>query len=74
MLSIIIPAYNVERYIEDCLKSILCKEIKGNQNDYEIILINDGSTDTTLEKVKKFKDKYRVNNLNIYTIKNRRSS
>lgn len=29
MLSIIIPAYNVERYIEDCLKSILCKEING---------------------------------------------
>lgn len=39
--SIIIPIYNVEKYIEKCLESI------DNQNydDYEIILVNDGSTD-----------------------------
>ena len=43
-LSIIIPVYNVEAYLRRCLNSIL------KQNtliDYEIILVNDGSTDTS---------------------------
>ena len=43
-LSIIIPVYNVEAYLRRCLKSIL------KQNtlvDYEIILVNDGSTDAS---------------------------
>lgn len=40
-LSIIIPVYNVEKYIELCLKSIL----QQNKNNLEIILIDDGSTD-----------------------------
>lgn len=41
LLSIIIPVYNVENYLEECLNSIL------NQNftDYEIILVDDASTD-----------------------------
>ena len=41
MISIIVPIYNVEDYLEDCLDSILNSSYK----DYELILIDDGSTD-----------------------------
>lgn len=41
--SIIIPVYNAERYIEDCLNSILNQSFQ----DFEIILVNDGSTDNS---------------------------
>ena len=44
MVSVIIPAYNTEKYIERCLKSIIDQEYKK----LEIIVINDGSTDRTL--------------------------
>lgn len=42
-ISVIIPVYNVENYLEKCLQSIL----EQSFNDYEIIIINDGSTDNT---------------------------
>ena len=40
-LSIIIPVYNVDKYLENCIDSIL----KQKLHDYEIILVDDGSTD-----------------------------
>lgn len=40
-LSIILPIYNVEAYLEECVNSILMQSYR----DYEIILVNDGSTD-----------------------------
>ncbi len=43
--SIIIPVYNVERYLSQCLDSI----VKQNFNDYELILVNDGSKDNSLQ-------------------------
>lgn len=43
-VSIIIPSYNIENYIERCLKSC----INQTFDDIEIIVINDGSTDKTL--------------------------
>lgn len=52
-LSIIIPCYNVENYIMQCLESV----IKQTYHDLEIICINDGSTDKTLEFLKSFKEK-----------------
>lgn len=52
-LSIIIPVYNLEQYIEKCLNSILAQSF----NDYEIICINDGSTDNSLEILNRYKDK-----------------
>lgn len=44
MVSIIIPIYNVGKYLDECLKSVLCQSFK----DIEIICINDGSTDNSL--------------------------
>ena len=41
MISIIVPVYNVEEYLEECLESIR----KQTYQDIEVILINDGSTD-----------------------------
>ncbi|MBW1619750.1 glycosyltransferase family 2 protein [Empedobacter falsenii] len=45
-LSIIIPVYNVENYIEECVKSIRSQSL--TDDEYEIILVNDGSTDNSL--------------------------
>lgn len=43
LVSIIIPVYNVERYLDDCLESIVSQTYR----DLEIILIDDGSTDSS---------------------------
>ena len=45
-VSIVVPIYNVERYIEKCIDSIICQTYKN----IEIILVNDGSTDES-EKI-----------------------
>lgn len=47
-VSVIIPAYNIENYIERCLISIKNQTLKN----IEVIVINDGSTDKTLEAIK----------------------
>lgn len=47
-VSIIIPAYNVEKYICECLESVKCQTLKS----YEVIIINDGSTDGTEAAIK----------------------
>ena len=46
-LSIIIPVYNVEKYISRCLDSLLDQDL--HTSDYEIIVVNDGSNDKSLE-------------------------
>lgn len=51
-VSIIIPAYNVEKYIERTLKSC----VEQSYEDVEIIVVNDGSTDNTEEIINRFKD------------------
>lgn len=50
LLSIIVPVYNVEDYIEQCLNSIF----NQNFSSYEVILVNDGSTDKSIDKANKF--------------------
>ena len=42
-LSIIIPIYNVEKYVRACLESVFRQEL--DENNFEIILVNDGSND-----------------------------
>ena len=49
-LSILVPIYNVENYLPECLESI----IKQTLSDIEIICINDGSTDNSLKIIQKF--------------------
>ncbi|CDG86475.1 glycosyltransferase family 2 protein [Xenorhabdus bovienii] len=46
-ISIIIPVYNVEKYIEKCINSIK----KQSYNNFEAIVVNDGSTDKSIEKI-----------------------
>lgn len=45
MVSAIVPVYNSETYIEECLKSIL----KQTYSNFEIVVVNDGSTDSSEE-------------------------
>lgn len=52
LISIIIPVYNVESYIEQCLTSIQ----KQTYENFEVILVNDGSTDSSLEICHSFRD------------------
>lgn len=54
LLTIIVPAYNVEKYIEDCLLSLLNQTMV----DHKIVVVNDGSTDKTGEIVKKIAIQY----------------
>ena len=53
MISVILNVYNGEKYINKCLDSI----IKQTYKDLEIVVVNDGSTDKTLNILKKYKDK-----------------
>ncbi|HFL8282918.1 TPA: glycosyltransferase family 2 protein, partial [Enterococcus faecium] len=49
-ISVIVPCYNVEKYIDECINSLINQTLK----DIEIILLNDGSTDNTLAILKKY--------------------
>lgn len=51
LITIVVPIYNVERYLEKCLTSIILQTYKN----LEIILVNDGSTDNSLKICEEFK-------------------
>ena len=53
LVSIIIPVYNTEQFLDECLNSVVNQTYKN----LEIILINDGSTDSSLEICKKYQQK-----------------
>ena len=53
-LSIIVPVYNVEKYLERCVNSLLHQDI--DKSEYEIILVNDGSTDNSGDIAKQYAD------------------
>ena len=55
-LSVIVPCYNVEPYLD---RSLACLSRQWNgRTDYEIILVNDASTDNTINKLNQFKSQY----------------
>ena len=56
MISIIIPVYNVEKFIRQCLDSILSQSYKN----YEVILIDDKSKDSSLDIIREYETKYRT--------------
>ena len=56
-ISIVITTYNYQHYIQQCLES--CLE-QNTDLDYEVIIVNDGSTDKTQEILDKFKDQERL--------------
>lgn len=55
-ISIIIPVYNTGKYLEKCLTSCIQQDVP--HDNYEIICVNDGSTDNSLVLLNKFKERY----------------
>ena len=64
-VSIIVPVYNVEKYLSACLESLAAQTLE----EVEIVAVNDGSTDGSLAVLKQFKDRY-PEKLFIYTTEN----
>ena len=54
LLNNMVPSYNVEKYIEKCIDSLVYQE----NIEFEIIIVNDGSTDKTFNKICEIKNKY----------------
>ena len=48
-LSVVIPVYNVEDYIRDCVESIYRQEM--DEEDFEVIIVNDGTRDRSMERI-----------------------
>ena len=68
-VSVLVPIYNVEDFLSECLDSL----VKQTLREIEIICINDGSTDSSLEIIKSYAkdDKRIVNNFyRLFTISN----
>ena len=53
-VSVIVPVYNVEKYLEKCLESLANQTLK----DIEIIVVNDGSPDNSQEIIDRYAKKY----------------
>ncbi len=60
-LSIIVPVYNVEKYITECLDSIY----DGNLNDFEVICVDDRGNDKSIEFIEKYTNEKEIKNLKI---------
>lgn len=67
ILSIIVPCYNSEEHIKRCLNSLINQNL--NANDYEIIVINDGSTDNSKKLVENIKANHK--NIKLYHQENK---
>ena len=53
--SIVVPVYNAEKYLEECLDSL----VNQTYDNFEIIIVNDGSTDSSKDIIKKYEEKYK---------------
>ena len=52
-VSVIVPVYNIEKYVTHCVESLLAQTF----HDFELLLVNDGSTDSSLDVLKEFEKK-----------------
>lgn len=55
-LSVIVPVYNCEKYLDECLASLTRQGLKDNE--YEVLVVNDGSTDKSAEIILSYCEKY----------------
>lgn len=60
-LTIIIPIYNEENYIDDCLNSVLenIKDSGFDDSQYEVIVVSDGTKDTAIDKILMYENKFK---------------
>lgn len=56
MISIILPVYNAEKYLNECIGSI----VKQSYDNYELIIINDGSSDQSEKIIKEYTNNAKV--------------
>ena len=62
-VSVIVPVYNVEKYVARCLESLVNQTLK----EIEIIIVDDGSTDGSMKICKEYVEKYKnVRNRHIF--------
>ena len=61
LLSIILPVHNTATYLPKCIESIINQGLKCD--DFEIILVENASTDNSLDVCKKLKEQYSKNNI-----------
>lgn len=52
MISVIVPVYNTEKYLKQCIDSILAQTYRG----FELVFVNDGSTDNSLQVLESYRD------------------
>ncbi len=65
-VSIIVPVYNVEKYLKQCMESLVNQTLK----DIEIIVVNDGSPDNSIKILEKYEKKY-PDIVKVFTTENR---
>lgn len=68
LISVIVPLYNLENYIEKCINSFISQDFPAE--NYEIILVNDGSTDGSLQKIEQVQQKFPHHNIVVFTKNN----
>lgn len=61
-LSIIIPVYNVEKYVGSCLESIFSQDVP--EQEYEVIVVNDGTPDNSMSVVEKYSNHSNIKIIN----------
>jgi glycosyltransferase involved in cell wall biosynthesis len=65
-ISIILPVFNVSLYLADCLNSLMDQDL--TKDEYEVICVDDGSTDNSVDIINKYIDQY--NNIKIISKEN----
>ena len=65
LISVVIPIYNVENYIQDCMDSLLLQDDRA----FEVVVVDDGSTDASVSRVENYLTRF--DNLSIHAQPNR---